>query len=164
MLKSAIFCCFWKLCFIDRRLISSANVIFFGTSQCSVSHICLSLMLMIRNHVHSLHIIVDRNQEFQNFFSMKPFHIHEGKISSKKDCPIVNVKSKNGKILNVKLHLSWKTVVANSAWVKPWILTNISRSKDNQVMKCDQLIEYQTQKPNTKCGGGTIPRLSITMY
>ena len=105
---------------------------FFGTSQCSVSHICLSLMLMIRNHVHSLHIIVDRNQEFQNFFSMKPFHIHERKISSKKDCPIVNVKSKDGKILNVKLNLNGKAVVPNSAWVKPWILTNISRSKDNQ--------------------------------
>ena len=132
MKKVSFFVVFENYVSLTGGLFQTPMWFFFGTSQCSDSHICLSLMLMIRNHVHSLHIIVDRNQEFQNFFSMKPFHIHKRKISSKKDCPIVNVKSKNGKILNVKLSLNWKMVVANSAWLKPWILTNISRSKDNQ--------------------------------
>ena len=35
---------------------------------------------------------------------------------------------------------------------------NILRRKDNQAIKCGQLIEYQTQKTSTKCGGDTIPR------
>ena len=43
------------------------------------------------------------------------------------------------------------------------ILTNISRSKDNQAMKFGQLIEYNMKnifldQPYTKCGGETIPR------
>ena len=43
------------------------------------------------------------------------------------------------------------------------ILTNISRSKDNQAMKFGQLIEYNMKnifldQPYTKCGGKTIPR------
>ena len=44
------------------RPISNANSIFIGTSQCSIFHICLPLMLNIENHVLPLHIIVDRNQ------------------------------------------------------------------------------------------------------
>ena len=44
------------------------------------------------------------------------------------------------------------------------ILTNISRSKDNQAMKFGQLIEYNLRniflkKYYIKCGGETIPRL-----
>ena len=43
------------------------------------------------------------------------------------------------------------------------ILTNISRSKGNQVIKFGQLIEYNIrniflEKLYTKCGGDTIPR------
>ena len=43
------------------------------------------------------------------------------------------------------------------------ILTNISRSKGNQVMKFHQLIEYNMrnifiEKSYTKCGGEAIPR------
>ena len=43
------------------------------------------------------------------------------------------------------------------------ILSNISRSKENQTMKFDQLIEYNMkniflEKSSTKCGGKTIPR------
>ena len=43
------------------------------------------------------------------------------------------------------------------------ILTNISRSKGNQVMKFGQLIEYKMgniflEKSYTKCGGEAIPR------
>ena len=43
------------------------------------------------------------------------------------------------------------------------MLTNISRSKDNQAMKSGQLIEYNfrnifLEKSYTKCGGETIPR------
>ena len=54
----------------------------------------------IENHVHPLYIIVDRNQEFI-FFSLKTFCIQERKIGSKEDCGSVNVKSKNGKIVDV---------------------------------------------------------------
>ena len=48
---------------------------FFGMSfqMCSID------IDAIENHVHPLHIIVDRNQEF--IFLSKPFHIHEQKIS-----------------------------------------------------------------------------------
>ena len=43
------------------------------------------------------------------------------------------------------------------------MLTNISRSKDNQAMKFGQLIEYNmrnisVEKSPTKCAGETIPR------
>ena len=43
------------------------------------------------------------------------------------------------------------------------ILTNISRSKGNQVTKFGQLIKYNMkniflEKSYTKCGGDTIPR------
>ena len=42
------------------------------------------------------------------------------------------------------------------------ILPNISRSKENQTMKYDQLIEYMRntflEKLNTKCGGKASPR------
>ena len=42
------------------------------------------------------------------------------------------------------------------------ILPNISRSKGNQTIKCDQLIEYNMrniflEKSNTKCGGELLP-------
>ena len=44
-----------------------------------------------------------------------------------------------------------------------YILTNISRSKDNEAMKFVQLIEYNKrniflEKSYIKCGGETIPR------
>ena len=43
------------------------------------------------------------------------------------------------------------------------ILSSIARNKDNQAMKFDQLIEYNTrnifpEKSYTKCGGEAIPR------
>ena len=43
------------------------------------------------------------------------------------------------------------------------ILTNISRSKNNQAMKFGELIEYKTMNnfleiSHKKCGGETIPR------
>ena len=53
----------------------------------------------IENDLNPLHIIADKNQEF--IFLLKPFHIHEWKISLKKDSQSVNVKSMNGKILDV---------------------------------------------------------------
>ena len=55
-------------------------------------------------------------------------------------------------------------------------MINISRSKGNQVMEFDQLIEYNMrksfiEKPCSKCGGETFPRpffekskLSISLY
>ena len=44
------------------------------------------------------------------------------------------------------------------------ILPNILRSKDNQTMKFDQLIEYNMrksflEKSYTKCGGEAVPTL-----
>ena len=54
----------------------------------------------IENNVHPFHVIVDRNQGFI-FFSLRPFCIHEWRISKKKDCWSVNVKSKNEKIVDV---------------------------------------------------------------
>ena len=46
-------------------------------------------------------------------------------------------------------------------------LTNIPRSKDDQIMKFGELIEYNLrniflEKSYTKCGGETIPRLFFT--
>ena len=43
------------------------------------------------------------------------------------------------------------------------IFPNMSRSKDNQIIKIDQLIEYNMrnnflEKLHTKCGGDSIPR------
>ena len=52
---------------------------------------------------------------------------------------------------------SWKQIIAIH------IMSNISRSKDNQTMKLVQLIEYYKrniflEKSYTKCNGETIPR------
>ena len=83
------------------RPISNANSFFFGTSLFYLSSIDVNT---IENHVHHLHIIIDRNQEFI-FFSLKPFRIHKQKISWR-DCWSVNIKSKNGKILNVGCNIT----------------------------------------------------------
>ena len=59
------YCWFWKLCFIDRKAYfkqqfdSFWNAAVFSFSYLSSIDICT-----IENHVHPLHIIVDRNQEF----------------------------------------------------------------------------------------------------
>ena len=47
--KKVIFCycCFGKLCFIDRKAYFKRQFGFFGTSQCSICHICLSLTLIL---------------------------------------------------------------------------------------------------------------------
>ena len=57
---------------------------------------------------------------------------------------------------SIASHPGYQTVVIH-------ILTNISRSKDNQVMKFGQLIEYIIrniflEKSFTKCGRKTFPR------
>ena len=79
-------------------------------------------------------------------------------------------------ILKVFKHLLWfhKKGLIRKIWLILKIMTsqqtiaihklpNISRSKGNQKMKLDQLIEYNmryvfVEKPRTKCGGETIPR------
>ena len=46
--KSVVYCCFWKLCFIDRNAYFKPQfkLFFFGTSGCSISHIIFPLMLI----------------------------------------------------------------------------------------------------------------------
>ena len=56
-----------------------------------------------------------------------------------------------------KIRLISKFVTLQSAQ-ETIAMHNILRTKDNQVIKFGQLIEYQTQKTNTKCGEDTIPR------
>ena len=100
--KSVIFCycCFWKMCFIDRKAYFKHHLYFFGNiTVFYFSYLSLIDIDTIGNHVHNLHIIVDRNQEFA-FFSLKPFQINKRKIGWKKGCQNVNVKSKNEKILD----------------------------------------------------------------
>ena len=88
--ESVIFCysSFWKLCF---NYISNANSFFWNVTvqfRISVFH----GRWYHENHVHSLHMIIDRNQVFI-FFSLRPFRIYERKITYKKGCRSVNVKS-----------------------------------------------------------------------
>ena len=88
--ESVIFCysSFWKLCF---NYISNANSFSWNVTvqfRISVFH----GRWYHENHVHSLHMIIDRNQVFI-FFSLRPFRIYERKITYKKGCRSVNVKS-----------------------------------------------------------------------
>ena len=63
--KSVIFCycCFWKLCFIDRDAYFKRQFDFFGTSLFYFPYMSSIDIDTIGNHVHPLYLIVDRNQE-----------------------------------------------------------------------------------------------------
>ena len=70
---------------------------------------------------------------------------------------------KNGLIRKITLILKFMTSQPGSQTIAIHILPNISRSKDNQSMKFDQLIEYNVrntfvEKSYTKCTGEIIPR------
>lgn len=80
------------------RPISNKNVFFFLTPQCSISHICLSSTLMLLRIMCISCTELNRTEEY--IFSLKRFCNYEQKINQNKDCHSVNVKSKNGKILN----------------------------------------------------------------
>ena len=66
--------------------------------------------------------------------------------------------SKNGLISKVRLISEFMTSQPGQQTLAIHILTNISRTKDSQVMKFVQLIKYSMrdiflEKSNTKCGG-----------
>ena len=70
------------MCFIDGKAYFKRQFDFFW----NVTVICSSYLSSIdvdtiENHVHPLYVIVDRNEEFVDFFSLKTFRIHERKIS-----------------------------------------------------------------------------------
>ena len=70
---------------------------------------------------------------------------------------------KNGLIRKVRLILKFMTSQPGQQTIGIHILPNISRTKDNQIMKFDQLIEYNmrnifVEKSCIKWGGETIPR------
>ena len=70
---------------------------------------------------------------------------------------------KNGLIRKIKLILRSMTSQPGYQTIAIHILLNISRSKDNQIMKFGQLIKYNTrnifvEKSYTKHGRETIPR------
>ena len=72
---------------------------------------------------------------------------------------------KNGFIKKTMLISKLITSQPGSQAIAIDILLNISRSKDNQIMKVGQLIEYNMrnvflEKLYSKCGGKTIPRPS----
>ena len=81
------------------RPISNANSTFIGTLQCSIFHVFLPLTFTIENDLLPLHIIVDRNQVFI-LFTETIWYSQVQNISKKKDCRSVNIKSKNGKMLD----------------------------------------------------------------
>ena len=56
------YCSFWKLCFIDRKAYLKHQ--FWNAAVFSFSYLFSIDICIIENHVHPLHIIVDRNQEF----------------------------------------------------------------------------------------------------
>ena len=96
--KAISFCyCFWKLCFIDREAYFKCQFAFWNITVFYFSYLPFVNFDTIENHVHPLHIIETRSL----FFPLKPFRIHQRKISYKKDCWSVNLKSKNKKILDV---------------------------------------------------------------
>ena len=70
---------------------------------------------------------------------------------------------KNGLIRKIRLNSKFMTSQAGEQTVAMHILPNISRSKSNQTMKFDQLIDYNmrnifAEKSYTKYGGETILR------
>ena len=70
---------------------------------------------------------------------------------------------KNGSIRKIKLISKSVTSQCGEQTILIHVLPNISRSKSNQVMKFDQLIEYNmrtifVEKSYTKWAGETIPR------
>ena len=71
---------------------------------------------------------------------------------------------KNGLIRKIKLISNFMTSQPGKQTIIIHTLPNISRSKGNQTMKFDQLIEYYMrniflEKSYAKSGGETIPRL-----
>ena len=71
---------------------------------------------------------------------------------------------KNGLIRKIRLISKFITLQPGKQTITIHILPNISRSKDNQIMKFDQLIEYKMEiifleKSYAKYGGKNIPRL-----
>ena len=69
----------------------------------------------------------------------------------------------NGLIKTVRLISEFMTSSTGKLIITIHILPNFSRSKGNQTMKFDQLIQYNMrniflEKSTTKCGGETIPR------
>ena len=70
---------------------------------------------------------------------------------------------KNGLIRKIRLILKFMTSQPGLQTTTINILSNISRSKGNLIMKFGQLIEYKMknifiEKSYTKCAGETIPR------
>ena len=71
---------------------------------------------------------------------------------------------KNDLIRRIRFFSKFMTSQPGEQKISIHILTNISRSKDNQAMKCVQLTEYDMrniflEKLYIKCDGETIPRL-----
>ena len=95
------YCSFWKkLCFIDRKAYFKHQFdSFWNATVFSFSYLFSIDICTIENHVHPLHIIVDRNQEFIYVY----FHVifRNARLVRKKIVEL-NVKSKNGKFLDCK--------------------------------------------------------------
>ena len=107
--KRVIFCCcFWKLCFIDRKTYFKSQFDFFfflNITETYFSYLSSTDVDTIENHVLHFHVIVDRNQGFI-FFHWSHFEFtNEGLVWRK----IVGVQTWNlrmGKswMLNVIIH------------------------------------------------------------
>ena len=70
---------------------------------------------------------------------------------------------KNGLIRKIRLILKFMTSQRGLQTIAIYILTNISRNKDNQEIKFGQLLEYNMrniflEQSYTECCGETIPR------
>ena len=94
------------------------------------------------------------------YFTLKALFI----LKIFKFCLDFLVIKENGLIRKIKLFSKSLTSQPGQQTITIHILTNISRSKDNQAMRFGQLIEYNLrniflEKPFTKCGGETIPTL-----
>ena len=78
-------------------------------------------------------------------------------------CPDLLVMQENGLIRNTRLILKSLTSQLAQQTIAIHLLTNISRSKDNQATKFGRLIEYNQkniflEKSFRKCGGEITPR------
>ena len=63
--KSAVYCCFRKLCYIDRNPFFKPQFnFFFWASVFNFSYLIFNDVDIIENQVHPLYIIADRNQKF----------------------------------------------------------------------------------------------------
>ena len=103
--KSVIFYyfCFWKLCFTDRKAYFKCQFDFsWNFTIFFLSYLSSRDVDTIENHVNPLYINVD-SIVYNHWKYYEKFWKHSGaNVSLKKDCWRVNMKSKNGKILNVQ--------------------------------------------------------------